>query len=139
MPLDPDAETLLAMMRAAGRPPMETLTPDEARAGFAAGRAATQPDPQDVADVRDLSCPGPHGPIPLRAYRPLGTDANEVLPALVYFHGAAGCWAISIPTTWLVGTTPMLRSAAWSQSIIAWRRNTSSPRRSTTQPRRPDG
>ena len=58
MPLDPDAETLLAMMRAAGRPPMETLTPDEARQSFSAGRAAVQPDPQDVAEVRDFSCSG---------------------------------------------------------------------------------
>ena len=47
MPLDPDAERLLGMMRAAGRPPMETLSPDEARQSFAAGRAVTQPDPQD--------------------------------------------------------------------------------------------
>ena len=37
MPLDPDAETLLAMMRAAGRPPMETLSPDEARQAFKRG------------------------------------------------------------------------------------------------------
>ena len=59
MPLDPDAATLIAMMRAAGRPPMETLSPDEARQAFKAGRAVTQPDPQDVAEVRDLSCPGP--------------------------------------------------------------------------------
>ena len=86
MPLDPDAETLLAMMRAAGRPPMETLTPDEARQSFRAGRAVVQPDPQDVAEVRDLSCSGPHGAIPLRAYRPIGTKADEVLPALVYYH-----------------------------------------------------
>ena len=92
MPLDPDAETLLAMMRAAGRPPMETLTPDEARQSFKAGRAVTQPDPQDVAEVRDLSCPGPHGAIPLRAYRPIGTKADEVLPALVYYHG--GGWLL---------------------------------------------
>ena len=92
MPLDPDAETLLGMMRAAGRPPMETLSPDEAREAFKAGRAVTQPDPQDVADVRDLSCPGPHGPIPLRAYRPIGTSAHEVLPALVYYHG--GGWLL---------------------------------------------
>ena len=41
MPLDPDAETLLAMMRAAGRPPMETLSQDEARRSFAAGRTVT--------------------------------------------------------------------------------------------------
>jgi acetyl esterase len=92
MSLDPDAETLLAMIRAAGRPPFETLTPDEARRAFAAGRVATQPEPQDVAEVRDLACPGPLGDIGLRAYRPLGTRAEEVLPALVYFHG--GGWLL---------------------------------------------
>ena len=37
MSLDPDAETLLAMMRAAGRAPMETLSPDEARKDSARG------------------------------------------------------------------------------------------------------
>ncbi len=92
MSLDPDAETLLAMIRAAGRAPMETLSPDEARQQFKAGRAVTQPDPQEVAEVRDLSCPGPHGAIPLRAYRPMGTAANDVLPALVYYHG--GGWLL---------------------------------------------
>jgi acetyl esterase/lipase len=92
MPLDPDAETLLAMMHAAGRPPFETLTPDEARQAFRAGRAVTQPEPQDVAEVRDLSCPGPLSEIRLRAYRPLGSAAHEVLPALVYFHG--GGWLL---------------------------------------------
>ena len=51
-----------------------------------------QPDPQDVAEVRDLSCPGPHGAIPLRTYRPIGTKADEVLPALVYYHG--GGWLL---------------------------------------------
>src|SRR5499427_6247512 len=92
MPLDPDAETLLAMIRAAGRPPFETLTPEEARRAFAAGRAATQPEPQEVAEVRDLTCPGPHGEIKLRAYRPRGAAADEVLPALIYFHG--GGWLL---------------------------------------------
>lgn len=92
MPLDPDAEALLQSMREAGRPAMETLTPDEARQAFRDGRAAVQPDPQDVAEVRDFSCPGPLGDIRLRAYRPLGAGAHEVLPALVYFHG--GGWLL---------------------------------------------
>ena len=35
---------------------------------------------------------GPHGPIPLRLYRPRGTSAEQVLPALVYYHG--GGWVI---------------------------------------------
>jgi acetyl esterase len=92
MPLDPDAETLLAMIRAAGRPPFETLTPEEARRAFAAGRAAVQPEPQEVAEVRDLACPGPLGEIKLRAYRPRGSGADEILPALIYFHG--GGWLL---------------------------------------------
>jgi acetyl esterase len=92
MLLDPDAETLLAMIRAAGRPPFEELTPDQARQAFRAGRAAVQPPPQDVAEVRDLSCPGPLGNIALRAYRPLGTAPADVLPALIYFHG--GGWLL---------------------------------------------
>ena len=87
MPLDPDDEVLLAMIRTAGRPPFETLTPEEARFAFRAGRAAVQPPPQDVAEVRDLTCPGPLGDIRLRAYRPLGSEAADVLPALIYFHG----------------------------------------------------
>src|SRR5207237_3238095 len=92
MALDPDAETLLAMIRAAGRSPFETLTPEEARYAFTAGRAATQPLPQDVAEVRDLSCPGPLGDIKLRAYRPLAAAAEDILPALIYFHG--GGWLL---------------------------------------------
>ena len=92
MPLDPDAETLLAMMRAAGRPPFDALTPEEAREAFRAGRAVTQPEPQDVAEVWDLFCPGPASDIKLRAYRPLGSTAHEILPALVYFHG--GGWLL---------------------------------------------
>src|ERR1700722_6292301 len=92
MSLDPDAEKLLEMMRAAGRAPMETLSPNEARQQFAAGRAVTQPDPQDVAEVRDTTCPGLGGPIPLRIYRPIGTKPDEVLPAMVYHHG--GGWLL---------------------------------------------
>jgi acetyl esterase len=92
MPLDPDAETLLAMIRAAGRPPFETLTPEQARQAFTAGRKVTAPEPQEVAEVRDLACPGPLGEIKLRAYRPRGTAAEDVLPALIYFHG--GGWLL---------------------------------------------
>ncbi|MBV8613420.1 MAG: alpha/beta hydrolase, partial [Acetobacteraceae bacterium] len=49
MTLDPDTLVVLDMMRAAGRPPFERLTPDEARAAYAATRAALQPDPEEVA------------------------------------------------------------------------------------------
>ncbi|HET6183490.1 MAG TPA: alpha/beta hydrolase [Acetobacteraceae bacterium] len=90
--LDPDAVTLLEMMRAAGRPPFETLTPAEARAAYMASRKVLSPEPENVAEVRFLSAPGPHGEVPLCLYRPYGTEPSAVLPVLVYYHG--GGWLL---------------------------------------------
>jgi acetyl esterase len=96
MILDPDAERLLAMVREAGRPSFETLTPPEARIAYSASRAVTQPDPQQVAAVRNLSAPGPHGDVPLRLYVPMGAPGGGTggapQPALVFFHG--GGWVL---------------------------------------------
>jgi acetyl esterase len=92
MPLDPDAQLVIDMIRAAGRPPFETLTPAEARQAYSNSRKVLQPPLQDVAETRDLSAFGPASDIPLRMYRGLGTDPAEKLPALVYFHG--GGWLL---------------------------------------------
>jgi acetyl esterase len=92
MPFDSDVQIILDMMRLAGRPPFEELTPAEARQAYAASRAVLSPDPRPVADTRDLSCPGLHGDIPLRFYRPAGSTPDQVLPLLVYFHG--GGWLL---------------------------------------------
>jgi len=92
MTFDPDVQLILEMMRLAGRPPFEALTPDEARQAYTASRAVLSPEPQPVAETRDLSCPGPHGDIALRYYRPAGTEPGQVLPVLVYFHG--GGWLL---------------------------------------------
>lgn len=92
MPLDPDAQLVIDMIRAAGRPPFETLTPAEARQAYSNSRKVLQPPLEDVAETRDLTAPGPAGDIPLRSYRGLGTDPAEKLPALVYFHG--GGWLL---------------------------------------------
>ncbi len=92
MKLDPDTSLVLELMRAAGRPAFETLTPDEARAAYAASRDALQPAPDLVGDVRDFAATGPAGDIPLRCYRPLETTAAESLPGLIYYHG--GGWLL---------------------------------------------
>lgn len=92
MPLDPGARRVLDLIREVGRPPLHTLTPAEARAASAASRPVLQPDPPAVAEVEDLTCPGPAGPIRLRHYRGLGTDPAGALPCLVYLHG--GGWVI---------------------------------------------
>lgn len=92
MSFDPDVQLILDMIRMAGRPPFEELTPAEAREAYTASRAVLTPEPQRVAAVHDLSCPGPHGDIRLRHYRPAGVAPDDVLPALMYFHG--GGWLL---------------------------------------------
>ena len=92
MAIDPDTQAVLDMIRLAGRPPFETLTPDEARQAYAASRRMLQPPPEDVAESRDTTVPGPLGPIGIRLYQPAGTIASDVLPALIWYHG--GGWLL---------------------------------------------
>ncbi len=92
MPLDPDAQLVLDMIRAAGRPPFEALTPPEARQAYINSRKVLQPAAQPVAESRDTAVPGPHGNIPVRLYRPDGTTASDRLPARIYYHG--GGWLL---------------------------------------------
>ena len=95
--LHPQAQALLKLIEERGVPPTHTLSPKDARAYYRDRRAVTQPAPSDVAEIRDLQATGPHGPIPLRLYRPLRADGAagpgaQALPVLVYFHG--GGWVI---------------------------------------------
>jgi acetyl esterase/lipase len=88
MPLDPVARAFLDQLEAMGAPPLETMTPADARTltatlfGMEAGPAP------DVATA-ERTVPGPAGPIPIRVYTPRGTAP---FPGLVYLHG--GGWVI---------------------------------------------
>lgn len=55
-----------------------------ARRAYETERSYWNADKPDVAMVRDHVLPGPHGPIPVRLYRPV---AEGLLPVLVYLHG----------------------------------------------------
>jgi len=90
--LDPDARTVCDLIVASGRPPIETLTPPQAREAYLASRAVLQPDPEPVAEVATHAAAGPAGPIPLRLYRGQGCAKGSPQPALIYFHG--GGWVI---------------------------------------------
>jgi acetyl esterase len=91
--LHPQARGLLDFMVARGVPATHTLPAAEARAFYRERRSVTQPAPSAVAEVRELGAPGPGGgTIPLRLYRPMGSQAADVLPVLVYYHG--GGWVI---------------------------------------------
>ena len=90
--LHPQARALLDLIEQKGLPPTHLLTPAEARHWYRERRFVTQPSPPEVALVRELWAPGPAGDIALRLYRPLGSQAQAMVPVLVYFHG--GGWTI---------------------------------------------
>jgi acetyl esterase len=90
--LHPQTQALLDLMIERGVPPTHTLSPTEARAFYLERRGFTQPAPPPVARTRELRAEGPHGAIPLRLYRPLGSADTATLPVLVYYHG--GGWVI---------------------------------------------
>ncbi len=92
MPLDADAQKVVELIVAANRPTYPSLTPGEAREVYLASRRVLQPELQSMAEIRDLSCPGPAGPIPLRLYRGAGAPQGRLQPCLVYYHG--GGWVI---------------------------------------------
>jgi acetyl esterase len=83
MPLDPSAQALLDFMKAAGAPPIETMSPSEARALFDGEAAAVAYTGADVSSVEERMIEGvrcqivvPYGDLPM--------------PALIWFHGGGG-------------------------------------------------
>jgi acetyl esterase len=88
VPLDPNAEAVLQQLAAAGLPPFDAGSVEDARQ-YALGMASVQGEPERVAKIEDRAIPGPAGEIPVRVYRP---ERSGPLPALVYFHG--GGWVI---------------------------------------------
>ena len=90
--LHPQAKALLELIARVGLPATHTLSPPDARAMYRERRFFTQPAAPEVGRITELQADGPHGAIPLRAYRPAGCADAQTLPVLVYFHG--GGWVI---------------------------------------------
>ena len=88
MRLHREDQMVLDLIKAAGRPPLHTLSPVDARAASAASRHIMQDPPPDVAECRDLNGAG----VALRLYRGIGTAADTTLPCLIFYHG--GGWVI---------------------------------------------
>jgi acetyl esterase len=87
--LHPQVVELLERAAKSPLPPYYEVPAHVARRIYRDTRAALSPKAPEVAAVRLLIAPGP---VALRAYRPAGAQPDEVLPALVYFHG--GGWVI---------------------------------------------
>ncbi len=85
--LDPQAKALIDLIAEKGIPPTHTLSPKDARDFYVQRRFFSQPDAPEVAQVKDIQIAGPGGALTLRSYRPLGSDTQKILPALLYYHG----------------------------------------------------
>jgi acetyl esterase len=85
MPMDPDAQRLMDMVALAERPPLQSLTPDAARALYRDARRAVQRPPPEIAEMRDLVMGG----VPARLYRGIEATPGR---GLLYLHG--GGWVL---------------------------------------------
>ena len=96
--MNSQVQDLIAMMRAAvppDAPRMWQLPADEARRRGDAFFAILNHGGPEMAERRDLTVPGPRGPIPARLYVP--RSAGPVAPGLLYLHG--GGFVIGSPDT----------------------------------------
>ena len=75
---------VLGRMARAGRPPLHTLTAEQARAAYEAGSGVLEIPPPALARVENFSMTARDDHLlPLRLYAP----SHERLPVLLYFHG----------------------------------------------------
>jgi acetyl esterase len=88
MPLDPQAKRIIDATNALGLPPVEQMSPADARESMRTRTAALGPI-EDIALVGDHRVPVDGGEITVRCYTPAGAGP---FPALVFFHG--GGWVI---------------------------------------------
>jgi cation diffusion facilitator CzcD-associated flavoprotein CzcO/acetyl esterase/lipase len=86
--LQPDVKMVLDLIASLGLPPLESMSPVDARA-FSVAMSAQRPPGPDVGEVVDGRLPGPAGDLDYRLYRP-PTDGPH--PVVVYFHG--GGWVL---------------------------------------------
>ncbi len=86
--LQPDVALVLDAMAALDLPPLETMSPAEARSFMEVASAARPPGP-DVGEVVDGVLEGAAGELPYRLYRPASPGPH---PLVAYFHG--GGWVL---------------------------------------------
>jgi acetyl esterase len=84
MPLDPQAQTLLDQLAAAGGKGLHGSSPEEARQMFAL-LGQLHGEVEEVGAVADRTVPGPAGEIPVRVYTP--KEGDPPYPVVVFFHG----------------------------------------------------
>ena len=82
--LTPKMASVVERMARAGHPPLDRLTPDEAKASYEKGAGVLEVPKPALARIEDFSIAARDGAaLPARLYAP----SNDALPVLVYFHG----------------------------------------------------
>lgn len=80
-----DVRAFLKVLEEAGGPALADMTLEEARQSYVALHAMADSPARDLAVIRDLSCPGPGGDIPLRLYD--AKETREPGPVIMFYHG----------------------------------------------------
>lgn len=86
MPLDPQIEVVLGLVKQAGLPEPWQLTPAEAREQYRT-RVDKLKVNEPIFRTEDRRIPGPGSDIPIRIYTPRQLKPTEKLPVLLWFHG----------------------------------------------------
>lgn len=97
--LDASMQEVLDATAELGQQPLETLSPEAARmqplpgdgAKVVMARRGLDPDDDLGVTTRDITIPGPAGPISVRLYDPDGDETPK--PIVIYWHG--GGWVIA--------------------------------------------
>jgi acetyl esterase len=81
-----DVRGFLDYLASLDRPELDEQPLEEARAGMIAMAPVIDLPPLDLPVIRDLTCPGPAGDIPLRFYD-TRTTRDAACPLMLFFHG----------------------------------------------------
>ena len=91
--LDPGIAKLLADIEKSTLPRIWELPVTEAREAAHKGNQINNGPIPPGATLTQVEIPSPHGPLPVRLYRPKEQLEGKILPLLLYFHG--GGWVIN--------------------------------------------
>jgi acetyl esterase len=80
-----DVRAFLAFLEAQNGPELDEVPLADARQSYLMMGMLAEAEPRELAVVRDLTCPGPGGDIPLRLYD--ARENREPGPAVMFFHG----------------------------------------------------
>ena len=89
MPLDPQVQAMMAQVAKLNLPPVNKVSPAEARANGRKRKQALGFEVEPVADVKDSVISGPECELKVRIYRPAGEGPH---PLIMLFHG--GGWVV---------------------------------------------